>query len=160
MEIWIAPLKYLAVIQKPSASSVAGDTKIISAAHTVATDPQGGFIKCFGTIKDKSNAKGSTVGDRGSKVQKWELEVHVAGNNAPMLELIDGGLNEDFIILAGNSCGTGDYLQFGTECKPAELIVDSETGNQSSGFKGHKLKFTSIGTPCIYTAAVPEFVID
>lgn len=156
MEIWIAPLSYLTTIQKPTGSpSAAGDTQKITTAHVAATP--GGFIKALGTVKSKSTGKGSTVGDKGSKTQKWEVEVHVAGNNAPLLEFIASGLNEDFILLAGNNCGTGDYLQFGSECKPAELSVDSETGTQDGGFKGHKLKFTSIGVPYVYTASVPEY---
>jgi hypothetical protein len=156
MEIWVAPLSYLTTIQKPTASpSAAGDTQLISSAH-VAADP-GGFIKLLGTVKSKNSGKGSTAGDKGSKTQKWEIEVNVAGLNKEILEFIASGLNEDFILLAGNKCGSGEYLQFGTECKPAELMVESETGTQDSGFKGSKLKFTSIGVPCVYTAAVPEY---
>lgn len=154
--VYLAPLSYLASIAVPTGPFTgAGDSVTISSNHTATNN--GGFIKALGMVKKKVTATGSTIGELGSRKMQWEVTVPVAGIDAALLELVDGGLNEEWIVLSENGCNEGAYLQFGCECEPAELMVDGDTGTQDGGFKGLTLKFTATGTPFVYEGTVPLY---
>ena len=154
--ILVAPISYFSSIKTPTAHAAAGDSKEISTTHTFATGK--GFIKFNGYVRPKGTGKGSTVGDQGSRTMKWEVSAAVAGLNSELLEFIEGGINEDFIVLAKDGCACGidtsDYLQFGCENDPAQLMADGDIGTVEGGFKGATLKFESYGVPCVYSGSI------
>lgn len=155
-KILVAPKSYFASIKVPTAHAAAGDTKKITTTHTFQSGK--GFIAFDGYVRQKGTGKGSTVGDIGSKTQKWEVTAMVAGMNAELLEFVEGGLNEDFIVLASDGCACGEdavtYLQFGCESNPATLAADGDLGTIEGGFKGNTLKFESFGVPNVYTGGI------
>lgn len=155
-KILVAPKSYFASIKVPTAHTTAGQSKKITTTHTFQSGK--GFIAFDGYVRQKGTAKGSTVGDIGSKTQKWEVTIMVAGMNAELLEFTEGGLNEDFIIEAADGCQCAidgqEYLQFGCENNPATLSADGDLGTIEGGFKGMTLKFESFGVPNVYSGSV------
>lgn len=155
-KILIGIKSYFTSIAVPTAHAAAGESKTISDDHTFTSGK--GFIECLGYVRQKGAGKGSTVGELGSKTMKWEISVPVSGLSAPLLEFIEGGLNNDFIILAADGCLCGvdadTYLQFGCENIPAQLSVDGDLGTIEGGFKGATLKFESYGVPNVYTGEI------
>lgn len=155
-KLLIGPKSYFSAIAAPSTHAAAGDSKTISGDHTFTVGK--GFIECLGTVKQKSTGKGSTVGEMGSKTMKMEITAMVGGTSAALLEFIEGGLNNDFIILAADGCLCGvdadQYLQFGCENLPAQLSAEIDLGTVEGGFKGVTLKFESYGVPNVYTGDI------
>jgi hypothetical protein len=155
-KILVAPKSYFASIKAPTAHSTAGQSKEITTTHTFNSGK--GFIAFDGYVRQKGTGKGSTVGDVGSKTMKYEISAPVAGMNSELLEFIEGGLNEDFIVLAADGCQCGidgqEYLQFGCENNPAILSADSDLGTIEGGFKGNTLKFEAFGVPNVYSGSV------
>lgn len=154
--ILVAPLSYFSSIKTPTAHASAGQSKTISQTHTFEASK--GFIKFLGNIKQKNTGKGSTIGEQGSRSMKHEITVPVAGMNAALLEFIEGGLNEEFIVLVGDACACdvegATYLQYGCENVPATLMAESDLGTIEGGFKGNTLKFEAFGVPNVYTGTV------
>lgn len=154
-KLLIAPLSYLSSIKKPTASSSAGDTKTISQTHTFESGK--GFIEALGNVRNKNTAKGSAIGELGSRSMKVEITAMVAGLNAPLLELLESGTNEDWIVLLEDGCcevGNPKYMQFGCEDVPANMTAEIDYGTIEGGFKGATLKFESYGVPNVYTGTV------
>lgn len=155
-KILVAPKSYFSSIKVPTAHTTAGESKEITSTHTFESGK--GFIAFDGYVRQKGTGKGSTVGDIGSRTQKWEVTAMVAGMNSELLEFIEGGINEDFIVLASDGCmcgiDTSEYLQFGCENIPATLSADGDLGTIEGGFKGNTLKFESFGVPNVYSGSV------
>lgn len=158
-EILVAPLSYFSSIAVPTAHTAAGESKTISDDHAFNVGKH--FFKFLGNVKPKNTGKGSTVGEQGSQTMKWEVSVPVGGLSAPLLEFIDGGLNEDFIVLVADGCACGvdtdGYLQLGCEKVPCKLTVDGDLGTIDGGFKGATLKFEAYGVPNVYTGDVSTY---
>lgn len=156
-EIYIAPLTYLdSIATADSTPTAAGDSATIVGNHTFNANK--GWIKFLGNVKQKNTGKGSTVGEIGSKTMTHEITVPVAGLNAELLEFIESGLNQDYIILVADGCvcdaGTPTYLQFGCEKVPCHFSAETDLGTIDGGFKGATLKFMSYGVPKIYEGTV------
>lgn len=154
-KILFAPVSYFSSIKKPTASSVAGDTKKITQTHTFSASK--GFIEALGNVKQKNTGKGSTIGDLGARNMKVEITAMVAGLNAELLELIESGANEPWIVLVSDGCcaqGNPRYLQHGCEDVPANLTAELDYGTIEGGFKGATLKFETYGVPNVYTGTV------
>lgn len=156
-EIYLAPLSYLDTIQTAdSTPSAAGDSVTISSTHTF--QPNKGWIKLLGNIKTKNTAKGTTVGEQGSRNMTTEITVQVAGLNAELIEFAESGINQEFIALVADGCncdnGTPSYLQFGCEKIPCHFTSEFDTGTIDGGFKGFTFKFMAYGFPKVYTGGV------
>jgi hypothetical protein len=156
-KILIGPLSYFASIATPDAPGAAGDTATISGTHTFDSGDFG-WIQLEGNVKVKNTGTGTTVGELGSRTMTQEVTMQVAGLNAELLEFIEGGLNEEYIILVADGCacanGTPEYLQYGCESLPVNLTAEIGLGTIDGGFKGATLKFMSYGVPKVYTGGI------
>jgi hypothetical protein len=153
-KIYAAPKAYFDVLQAPPTNgTVLGENYIIDTAHTFESGK--GFIELPAIFKE-GNLKGATGGVTGSKSTDWTIEVPLPGLSAEYLELIDTGINEEWVILAQFAeCQAGEYIQIGCGCDYAEMTAEYDSSTkEAKGANRTKLMFKASCIPSIYTSTV------
>jgi hypothetical protein len=155
VKLLVAPISWFNVIQQPSnAGLVAGDTIVISTAHTfTVSTPLKGFVEFYTTPRTAS-AMLEMVGEYDSQGINATYEAFAPGVNIPLLEMMSQ--EDEFMLLIGDpDCDVQRFLQFGTRCSPAKMSGWKwESGKQGGeGKRGMTMKFDWYNTkPLIYTA--------
>lgn len=153
-KIYAAPKSYFDVLQSPPTNGTAlGDNYTIATAHTFQTGK--GFLELPAIISEGS-LKGATGGTKGSRTTEWTVESPMPGLSAEYLDLIDNGINEEWILLLQTAeCKSGEYIQIGCGCDYADMTVEYDSSTkESKGANRTKLMFKAECIPAFYTSTV------
>lgn len=153
-KIYAAPKSYFLALQAaPTAGSTLGENYEIITDHTFQVGK--GLIELPAIFKEGS-LKAATGGASGSKMTSWTIEVPLPGLSKQYLELMDLGINEEWIILAQlGECGSAQYIQIGNACNPAELTAEYDSSTkESKGANRAKLTFVADSIAIMYSGAI------
>lgn len=129
-------------IKGPGAWAAYGDDVRIKASHVFK--PGEGFIECS-LAPEKNSYDAKTIGDTGLQKFANEAKLMLPGSYASLHEILFNLVGKPVIVLIQDSeCQPSKmWYQLGTDCVPARIAADFETGTTTDGNKGYLLTVTN-----------------
>lgn len=132
-----------------------GDTVKITDDHTfLGTN---GFFN-WETKQDSVKITSSSVGDAGSRLQRYKAEFSVIGDGEAIQEQIERLQNTKAIFLFKDSaCLSNDYyVQFGDECDSPSISAEQDSATKAEGSKVWKVTVEVTAAKYFYYGAVTQ----
>ena len=137
VKAWINALSDFVVLAEPddlTTDSITGDNKIIANPHQWV-DGRAAY-SLF--INQKTlEAPGESTGEAGSQRLKWTLKCFLKGDGPIAQDLAESWMNEQVICFIQDECPNPEFIQFGCNCLPGEMVKNSfSSGTLTGGIKG------------------------
>jgi hypothetical protein len=135
-----------------------GDEVTIKQTHSFKTGLLG-FIQ-FALAPQKNNLTAKGIGELMGQQLAFEVKLLVPGSYIEQHSIMQQLLNKPLIALVRDcDCIDETWYQVGTQCNPAYLTHDFNTGTQKDGQKGYLVNLSCIGLAVItYKAQVNKLL--
>ena len=131
-------------VKSPGAWVTHGDEVRIKDSHEFL--PGEGFNEYL-LAPEKNSYEAKTTGDTGMQRFANEVKLFLPGSYATLHEIMYNLVGQPVIVLIRDAdCPAGIWYQIGTECIPARIAADFETGTTKEGVKGYLLTITNTAT--------------
>lgn len=137
--------------EAPGASAATlAEANVITTAHTLVASK---FFFKIPLTMDKNNLTAETIGTAYGGVQKFTSNFFVSGLTKEQAAVFEKTNQESLIIMI--PLPDGKVIQLGDKHRGARLMVNFDTGTDSSGDRGFTGIISAYGCIAIYEAAIP-----